>query len=227
MAPPASTDGRSSKLARKKGSDTGRTVRFRAVGAQRGALTPHVPAMAPTSVGWPIWPAIDHARPCECHATIAHATAAAVGVCWHHPRPERLRLTPFHWCCRTCDSATHYWDFSSSRRELALGADGGCLVLSWNHSKKTSCLSARLTYRPTHHHAAASLAFEFASAPLGVTRDASATRPATSTTAPPCPSRTRRARGTGRAIAHEGVFESRVVVVVSSSVVHLGSPGTT
>ena len=62
-------------------------------------------------------------------------------------------------------------------------------------------------------------------APFGVTHDASATRPATSTTAPPCPSPTRRARGTGRAIAREAVFESRVVVVVSSSVVRSGHTG--
>ena len=34
----------------------------------------------------------------------------------------------------------YYWHFSSSRRELALGADAGCLVLSWNYSKSTPCL---------------------------------------------------------------------------------------
>ena len=83
----------------------------------------------------------------------------------------------------------------------------------------------RHKHRHTNHHAAASLAFKFAPAPLGVTHDASATRPATSTTAPPCPSPTRRARGTGRAIAREAVFESRVVVVVSSSVVRSGHTG--
>ena len=37
--------------------------------------------------------------------------------------------------------------------------------------------------------------------------------------------RARRARGTGRAIAREAVFESRVVVGVSSSVVRLGHTG--
>jgi len=100
-----------------------------------------------------------------------------------------------------------------------LGADGGCLVLSWRHSKSTPCFLVRHKHRHTNHHAAASLAFKFPPAPLGVTHDASATRPATSTTAPPCSSPTRRARGTGRAIAREAVFESRVVVVVSSSVV--------
>ena len=108
---------------------------------------------------------------------------------------------------------------------MALGTDAGCLVLSWNHSKSTPCLLVRHKHRHTNHHAAASLAFKFSPAPLGVTHDASATRPATSTTAPPCPSPTRRARGTGRAIAREAVFESRVVVVVSSSVVRLGHSG--
>ena len=83
----------------------------------------------------------------------------------------------------------------------------------------------RHKHRHTNHHAAASLAFKLAPALLGVTHDASATRPATSTTAPPCPSPTRRARGTGRAIALEAVFESRVVVVVSSSVVRSGHTG--
>ena len=34
--------------------------------------------MAPTSSRWPIWPAIDHARPCKCHGTMVHVTAAAV-----------------------------------------------------------------------------------------------------------------------------------------------------
>ena len=41
------------------------------------------------------------------------------------------------------------------------------------------------------------------------------------------PSPTRRARGAGHVIAREAVFESRVVVVASSSVVRLGSSGTT
>ena len=114
---------------------------------------------------------------------------------------------------------------SSSRRELALGADGGCLVLSWNQSKSTPCLLVRHKHRHTNHHAAASLAFKVAPAPLGVTHDASATRPATSTTAPPCPSPTRRARWTGRSVAYEAGFASRVVVIASSSVVRLGSTG--
>ena len=106
----------------------------------------------------------------------------------------------------------------------------GCLVLSWNHSKSTPCLLARHKRRHTNRHAAASLAFKFSPAPLGVTHDASATRPATrpatSTTAPPCPSPTRRARGKGRAIAREAVFESRIGVVASSSVVRLDITGT-
>ena len=81
-------DGRPSRAVRKSSSDTGRTAHFRAVAAQRGALTPDVRPVAPASVGCPIWPAIDHARPCECHATTTHVTAAVEGVCWHHPRPE-------------------------------------------------------------------------------------------------------------------------------------------
>ena len=37
--------------------------------------------MAPTSSRWPIWPTIDHARPCKCHGTITRVTAAIMGVC--------------------------------------------------------------------------------------------------------------------------------------------------
>ena len=117
--------------------DTGRTAHFRAVAAQRGALTPDVRPVAPASAGCQIWPAIDHARSCECHATTTHITAAVEGVCWHYPRPERLRLALCHLCRRMCASQTIYWDMTSSRRELALGADVGCLVLSWNHQKST------------------------------------------------------------------------------------------
>ena len=116
-----------------KSFDTGRTAHFRAVGAQRAALTPDVRPVAPTSHGWSIWPAMDRARPGECHGTSTHVTAAAVNVCWHHPRPEHLRLAPFHRWCRTCDSATKYWNLSSNRREFALEADAESFVLSWNH----------------------------------------------------------------------------------------------
>ena len=66
--------------------------------------------------------------------------------------------------------ANYYWDVPSSRRELALGADGGCLVLSWDHSKSTPCLLVRHKYRHINHHAAASLPFKCAPAPLGATR---------------------------------------------------------
>ena len=111
MAPSVRPDGRPSRSVCKNGSDTGRTAHIRAVGAQRGAVTPDVRPVAPTSIGWPIWPVFARARPCEGHATIAHVTATAVGVCWHHPRTEHLRLTPCHQWCRTCDSSTHYWDF--------------------------------------------------------------------------------------------------------------------
>ena len=92
MSPSVRPDGRSSKALWKNRSDTGRTAHFREVGAQRGVLTPGVRPVAPTSSGWPIWPVLDRARPCECHATTAQVTAAAVGVCWHHPRTEHLRL---------------------------------------------------------------------------------------------------------------------------------------
>ena len=133
-----------------------------------------------------------------------------------------LRLAPGHRCCRTCNSPTHYWDFSSNRRELALGADGGCLVPSWNHSKSTSCLLTCHKYRNTNHHAAASRPFKFVPAPLGVAHDTNATRLTARTTAPPCPSHTRRMHGTGRADAYEASFVSRVVVVASSSVRPVG-----
>jgi len=211
----------------KTGSDTGRTAHFRAVGAQRAALTPDVRPVAPTSHGWPIWPAIDRARPGECHGTSTHVTAAAVGVCWHHPRPEHLRLAPFHRWCRTCDSATKYWNLSSNRREFALGADAESLVLSWNHLKSTPCLLVRHKYRHTNHHAAASLPFKFVRASLGVAHHTNATRPTARTTAPPYPPPTRCAGGPTRAVACEAEYFFRVVVVASSSVVRLGSTGTT
>ena len=135
-----------------------------------------------------------------------------------------------HLCRRTCASQTICWDMSSSRRELALGADVGCLVLSWNHSKWTPCLLVRHKYRHTNHHAAASLPFKFVPAPLGVvgvTHDTNATRPTTSTTAPPCPPPTRFTGGPTRAVACEAEYFFRVVVVASSSVVRLGNTGTT
>ena len=140
---------------------------------------------------------------------------------------ERLRLAPCHRRCRTCDSPTHYWDFSSNQRELALGADAGCLVLSWNHSKTTPCLLVRHKYRHTNHHAAASLSFKFVPAPLSVAQDTNATRPTARITAPPCPSHARRTRGTGRAGAYEAGFVFRVVVVASSSARPVGCSGIT
>ena len=183
--------------------------------------------MAPTSNGWPIWPAIDRARPGECHGTSTHITAAAVGVCWHHPRPEHLRLAPFHRWCRTCDSPTYYWNLSSNRREFALGADAESLVLSWNHLKSTPCLLVRHKYRHTNHHAAASLSFKFVRASLGVAHHTNATRPTARTTAPPYPPPTRCAGGPTRAVACEVGYFFRVVVVASSSDVRLGNTGTT
>ena len=59
----------------------------------------------PATSRWPIWPTIDHARRFKCHGTTTHATAAIMGVCWHHPfvhtLPEHHRLAPCHWCRRT------------------------------------------------------------------------------------------------------------------------------
>ena len=110
---------------------------------------------------------------------------------------------------------------------MALGADAGCLVLSWNHSKTTPCLLVRHKYRHTNHHAAASLSFKFVPAPLGVAHDTNATRPTARITAPPCPSHTMRTRGTGRAGAYETGFVFRVVVVASSSARPVGCSGIT
>ena len=89
---------------------------------------------------------------------------------------------------------------------MALGNDAGCLVLSWNRSKSTPCLLVRHKYRHTNHHAAASLSFKFVPALLGATHDTNATRPTTSTTAPPCPPPTRCAGGPTRAVACEADF---------------------
>ena len=176
MSPSVRPDGRPSSGVCKTGSDTaGRTVHFREVCAQRGALKPDVRPWRRHMIGWPIWPAIDLARPCECHATTTHVTAAVGGVCWHHPRPERFRLALCHLCRRTCDLPTNYWGLWSNQRELALGTDAGCLVLSWNHSKLIPCLLVRHKYRHTNHHAAASLLFKFVPAPLGATHDTNAT----------------------------------------------------
>ena len=84
----------------------------------------------------------------------------------------------------------------------------------------------RHKYRHTNHHTAASLPFKFVRASLGVAHNTNATRPTARTTAPPCPSSTRRTRGTGRAVACEAEYFFRVVVVASSSVVRLGRPET-
>ena len=148
MAPSACPDGRPSRGVWETGSDTGRAAHFRAVCAQRGALTPDVQPWRRHMIGWPIWPAIDLARPCECHGTIIHVTAAIEGVCWHHPQPERLRLALCHLGCRTCASHPICWDMSSSRRELSLEADGGCLVL--HGAAQWSLAPIGATRVPTH-----------------------------------------------------------------------------
>ena len=64
-----------------------------------------------------------------------------------------------------------------------------------------------------------SLSFKFVPAPLGATHDTNATRPTTSTTAPPFPPPTRCTGGPTRAVACEAGYLFRVVVVASSSVV--------
>ena len=84
------------------------------------------------------------------------------------------------------------------------------------------CLLVRHKYRHTNHHAAASLPFKCVPAPLGVAHDTNATRPTAMTTAPPCPSHTRRTRETERASVYEAGFVFRVVVVASSSVKPVG-----
>ena len=88
----------------------------------------------------------------------------------------------------------------------------------WRHKCK---------YKPTNHHAAASLSFEFVPAPLGVAHDTNATRRTARTTASPCPSHTMRTRGTGRAGTYEAGFVVRVVVVASSSARPMGCSGIT
>ena len=100
-----------------------------------------------------------------------------------------------------------------------MGVDAELLELSWNNSKPTPCLLVRPTYQATSHHAAAAACVLNARAPLGVTHHTNERARETSTTAPPCPPPTRSTRGTGRAIANEPGFVSRVVVVVVSSAV--------
>ena len=48
-------------------------------GNRHGVVYTNRQPVAPTSTEWPIWPAIDHARPREYHGTITHDIAAAVG----------------------------------------------------------------------------------------------------------------------------------------------------
>ena len=43
----------------------------------------------------------DRTQPFECYATTAHVTASAVGVCWHHPQTEHVRLELCHQWFRT------------------------------------------------------------------------------------------------------------------------------
>ena len=85
-----------------------------------------------------------------------------------------------------------------------------------------SCLLVRPTYQATSHHAAATACVSNARAPLGVTHHTNERARETSTTALPCPLPTNFTRGTGRVIANEPGFVSRVLVVVVSSVVCLG-----
>ena len=110
-------------------------------------------------------------------------------------------------------------------RGLAMGVDAEWCELSWNNSKPTPCLLVRPTYHATSYNATAAACFLNARAPLGVTHHTNERARETSTTTPPCPLPTHSTRGTGRAIANEPGFVSRVVgvvVVVVSSVVCLG-----
>ena len=118
--------------------------------------------------------------------------------------------------------SNYYEHFSSSPRGLAMGVDAELLELSWNNSKPTPCLLVRPTYQTTSHHAGAAACVLNARAPLGVTHHTNERARETSTTAPPCPLPMHSTRGTGRAIANEPGFVSRVVAVVVSSVVCLG-----
>ena len=159
---------------------------------------------------------------------ITHVTAAAVGVCWQHPLQN---TTGWHLStgvgeraltngCTSREVSNYYEHFSSSPRGLAIGVDAEWLELSWNNSKPTRCLLVRPTYQATTHHAgAAAFILNGARAPLGVTHHTNERARETSTTAPPCPLPMNSTRGTGRAIANEPCFVSRVVVVVVSSAV--------
>jgi hypothetical protein len=71
--------------------------------SKRSTHTRRSASVAPTSIGWQIWPVLgcDRTQPCECYATTAHVTAAAVGVCWHHPQTEHVRLELCHQWFRT------------------------------------------------------------------------------------------------------------------------------
>ena len=104
MAPSVRPDGRPSRGVCKTGSGTGRTAHFRAVSAQRGALTLDVRPVAPASVGCPILPAIDHARPGECHATATHI----------RPPRSRVPVGTIH------DQNASGWHFSTSVVECVL-----------------------------------------------------------------------------------------------------------
>ena len=110
---------------------------------------------------------------------------------------------------------------------MAIGVDEVRLRLPWNEQKPTPCLLVRPTYQGTSHHATAAACALFAPAPLGVTQHTNERARATSTTAPSFPLHIHSTRGTGRAIADEATSVPRVVVVVVSSAVRLGSPGTT
>ena len=118
--------------------------------------------------------------------------------------------------------SNYYEYFSSSPRGLAMGVDAEWLELSWNNPKPTPCILVRPTYQATSHHAAAAVCVINARAPLGMTHHTNERARETTTTAQPCPLPTHYTRGTGRAIANEPGFVSRVVVVIVSSVVCLG-----
>ena len=91
MSPSVRPDERSSKALWENCSDTGRTAHFRAVGAQRGAPTPDVRPVSGADINRMANLACPRPRPtvCECRATIAHVTAAAVDVWLVAPSTDR------------------------------------------------------------------------------------------------------------------------------------------
>jgi len=177
--PSVHPDGRSSKALCKNSSDTGRTAHFRAMGPQRGALTPERRSASGADLNRMANLACPRVRP---HPTMRvlrndRPCNRCGRGCLLAPSADRTRPAGTLPSAVSNVAAIHqviigsdFW--STIRRELALGVDVGCLVLLlWNHSKSVPCLLVRHKYQHTNHHAAASLSFKFVPAPLGATHD--------------------------------------------------------